>query len=107
MALYGVYGSHTVDSCPVNNRSVAEKVVAIGSGDMSPMLAKYQISEVKGMFHSAFEHTFVWVFEAQDAHQVQGFLLEAGIAAWNDLKIVPLMTFSEGVMQMVKQVHGL
>jgi hypothetical protein len=33
--------------------------------------------------------------------------VETGVASFNRLKIVPLITFSEGVIPLVKKVHGL
>ncbi len=33
MALYGIYGSHTVEACPVNNKAVAKQLVAFAESD--------------------------------------------------------------------------
>jgi hypothetical protein len=62
---------------------------------------------VLGQYHSAFEHTFVWIVDADDPHQVEEFAFEAGLASFNTLKIVPLKTLTEGVLPRVKAVHGL
>lgn len=107
MALYGVYGSHTTEACPSNNRDVAKKVVAFADGDISPLAAKYKINEVLGQYHSAFEHTFLWVVDAEDPHLIQDFCFETGLSSFNKLKIVPLITFTDGVIPLVKKVHQL
>ncbi len=107
MALYGVYGSHTVEACPVNNLEVAKKVVSFGESDSTPLLSRYRINNVLGQYHSAFEHTFVWIVDADDPHLIQEFTLESGLASFNKLTIVPLITFNEGVIPLVKNVHGL
>ena len=107
MALYGVYGSHTTESCPLNNREVATRVVQLSKMDLSPLLTKYKINKVVAQYHSALEHTLVWVFEAEDPHLIQGFCVESGLASFNKLTIVPLMTFGEGVIPTLKKIHGL
>ena len=57
MALYGIYGSHTVDACPVNNLEVAKAFVAFAESDPTPLRRKHGIHDVLGQYHSAFEHT--------------------------------------------------
>ncbi len=107
MALYGVYGSHTVEACPVNNLGNARKLVSFAESDPTPLLEKYRINNVLGQYHSAFEHTFLWIVDADDPHAIEEFALEAGLAAFNNLRIVPLNTLKEGVIPRVKKVHGL
>ena len=107
MALYGIYGSHTTESCPLNNREVAERVVAVAESDVQSTASKYKISEIVGQYHSALEHTFLWIVEAEDPHLIEQFCVETGIASFNRIKIVPLITFSEGVIPLVKKVQGL
>ena len=107
MALYGIYGSHTVEACPVNHLENGKRLVAFAEADPTPLLKKYKIHDVLGQYHSALEHTFIWIVDADDPHQVEGFALEAGLASFNTLKIVPLKTLAEGVIPLVKAVHGL
>ncbi len=107
MSLYGVYGRHSVEACPVNDLENAKKLVSFAESDPTPLLSKYRIKDVLGQYHSAFEHTFVWIVDADDPHLIEEFALEAGLAAFNNLKIVPLKTLAEGVIPRVKRVHGL
>ena len=107
MALFGVYGSHTVEACPVNNLAIAKKLIAFAESDLAPLLSKYRINNVLGQYHSAFEHTFVWIVDADDPHLIEEFALEAGLASFNSLRIVPLKTLAEGIIPRVKKVHGL
>ncbi len=48
MSLYGVYGSHTVEACPVNNLENAKKLVSFAESDPTPLLSEYRINEVLG-----------------------------------------------------------
>jgi hypothetical protein len=107
MALYGVYGSHSVESCPLNNRPIAEKVAALAMMDLAEVVGKYRINQMLGQYHSALEHTFIWVVDAEDPHLIEQFCIDTGVASFNTIKIVPLMTFSEGVMGRIKEIHGL
>ncbi len=107
MALYGVYGSHTVEACPVNNLANAKKLVSFVESDPTPLLSKYRINNVLGQYHSAFEHTFLWILDAEDPHLIEELTLEAGLASFNKLSIVPLKSLKEGVIPRLKKVHGL
>ena len=107
MSLYGVYGSHTVEACPVNNLENAKRLVSFAESDPAPLLSEYRINEVLGQYHSAFEHTFLWIVDAEDPHLVEEFALEAGLASFNNLRIVPLKSLADGVIPRLKKVHGL
>ena len=107
MALYGVYGNHTVEACPVNNIQNGKRLVEFAEADTTQLLEKFKIRDVLGQYHSAFEHTFVWIIDAEDPHQVEEFALETGLASFNYLSIVPLKTLAEGILPRVKKVHGL
>ena len=76
MSLYGVYGSHTVEACPVNNLENGKKLVSFAESDPAPFLSTYRINNVLGQYHSAFEHTFLWVVDAEDPHLIEEFALE-------------------------------
>ena len=107
MSLYGVYGSHSVEACPVNNLENAKKLVSFAESDPAPLLAKCRINDVLGQYHSAFEHTFVWIVDAEDAHLIEEFALESGLASFNILKIVPLKSLREEVIPRLKQAYGI
>ena len=107
MALYGVYGSHVVEACPLNNREIAEKVAAFAGSDIAGAARKYKINRILGQYHSALEHTFIWIVDAEDPHLIEQFCIDTGVASFNNIKIVPLITFTEGVVSRIKEIHGL
>lgn len=96
MALYGIWESHTTESCPPNNAE-SRKVVLGAPSDLLPFAKKYKISNILGQYHSPLEHTFLWVVEAEDPHLVQQFCIDGGIATFNTARIVPLITFKDVV----------
>ncbi len=107
MAIYGIYGEHTVEACPVNNLENAKRLLSFAESDPTPLLSKYRINNVLGQYHSSFEHTFIWIVDADDPHLIEEFTLEAGLASFNKLKIVPLKSLKEGAIPRIKKVHGL
>lgn len=105
--LWGIYGSHNLHDCPVNNRETAKKVITLSQADLQPLMAKYGVTAMLDLYHSGLEHTFLWAVETTAPHKLEEFTIELGIAGWNDLKLVPLRTFAEGVVPDVRALHGL
>ena len=105
--LWGIYGHHDLHDCPVNNKETAEYVVAASRADLSELFEKYGVVEFRDRYHSGLEHTFLWAVETERPHDLQAFAIELGIAKWNDLTFVPLITFEDGVVPMVSKIHGI
>jgi len=105
--LWGIYGSHEVNACPLNNLATAKRVVAIGSRDNRPLMKKYGVTSIVDRYHSGLEHTFLWVVKTTEPHNLEEFAIELGIARFNNLKIVPLKTFEEDVVPDLRKLHGL
>ncbi len=104
--LWGIYGAPNRHDCPVNNRETAKEVIAISLMDLGPLMEKYGITAIVDMYHSGLEHTFLWVVETTEPHNLEEFSIELGVARWNDLKFVPERTF-EDVVRDVRALHGL
>ncbi len=107
MALFGIYGKHTVDACPWNNIENAKILKAFAEANIGPLAEKYKINKVLGQYHTALEHTFLWILDAEEAHLLTDFCVEAKLAKINDLKIVPMITFNEGFIPGLKKIHSL
>lgn len=103
MGLYGIYGSHTTESCPLNNQT--NRKMVIEGGPQFKKLAEANNIKVIGQYHSGLEHTFLWIVDAKDAHQVESLMVKAGIHSFNALTIVPLNTF-DGVIEKCKQIEN-
>ena len=107
MSLFGIYGKHTVEACPWNNIETAKMLLKLVQSDFELQAKEYKINKIVGQYHSALEHTFLWVVEAEDPHLIQEFCVTTGVASINELKIVPLITFREGVVPGLKKIHSL
>lgn len=101
MALYGIYGSHTTESCPLNNIE-SRKIVLNMVGDLDNIANKNSI-KILEQYHSALEHTFLWTVDAENAHSVERFMIESGWAAFNAVKIVPLGRY-QNVIEACKKL---
>jgi len=99
MALFGIFGSHTVEMCPLNNKTSAMTMVQMAekTADAEDNHSNYGINKIIGRYHSALEHKFIWIVEAESAHQLEKFLIDIGSAKFNSSKIVPLINFEEVV----------
>ncbi len=104
--LWGIYGAHNRHDCPVNNRETAKEMIAISLMDLGPLMEKYGVTAVVDQYRSGLEHTFLWVVETTEPHNLEEFSIELGVAAWNDLKFVPERTFAD-VIRDVRALHGL
>src|SRR5262245_17944461 len=107
MALYGIYGTHTTDVCPWNNIATARRLQALADGGLESAVQAHHIRAILGQYHSALEHTFLWVVDADNSHDIQAFCVATGLASINALTIVPLITFQEGVIPGLKKIHAL
>lgn len=99
MALFGLYGEHTVEGCPLNNPD-SRKIVLDSRAvleDAAMLKEKYGINRIIGQYHSALEHTFVWVIDAEDPHKLQQAAIDCGLARFNTVRIVPLSYYSDVV----------
>ncbi len=106
MALFGIYGSHTTEMCPLNDIEIAKTFVDQIDKGIEEQAKDYKINSILGQYHSGLEHTFLWIVDAEDPHLIQQFCIESKIASWNAIKIVPLVTINE-VAEVLKTVHSL
>ncbi len=104
--LWGIYGAHNRHDCPVNNKETAKQVIALSERDLRPLMEKYGVTAILDQYHSGLEHTFLWVVETTQPHNLEEFCIELGVARWNDLKFVPERTFAD-VISDVRALHGL
>jgi len=103
MVLFGIYGRHEIDACPINNSKNRETMVKIGKRDMKTVCSNYKINKIIGRFYSALEHTFLWIVDAEDPHLIQKLAIEGGVASFNEVKIIPLIEF-ENVVEMLEKM---
>ncbi len=104
--LYGIYGHHTPETCPIYVAKYALVFVDIAEHDPEQLADTYAIHRFDAMYHSALEHTFLWILEADKPHLIETFAVDTGLASFNTLQIVPVHTFAETV-ERLKKAHYL
>jgi hypothetical protein len=102
MALYGIFGIHSVESCPLNNAENRNLVIKMAKE--LDKAANRNNTHILHRYHSGLEHTFVWIVDAQSAHSIQSFMTESAWAKFNAIKIVPLTAY-ETVIEECKRLE--
>ena len=96
MALYGIYGRHEIKDCPLNSSESRKLVLDLENPEKeSDVCINYKINKIVGRYHSGLEHTFLWIIDAEDPHLIQKRAIDTGMASFNEVKIVPLMSFDD------------
>ena len=99
--LYGIYGEHTQQTCPLYNKESREYLLS-RSPDMEKNAQVYGV-KILHQVHSGLEHMFLWVVEADNAHLIEDLMARTA-GRFNTVKIVPLVTF-QGVIERCKQIE--
>ncbi|MFL6394855.1 MAG: DUF3303 family protein [Nitrososphaeraceae archaeon] len=102
MSLYGIFGIHSVESCPLNNAENRNLVIKMA--EELDKVANRNNTHILHRYHSGLEHTFVWIADAQSAHSIQSFMTESAWAKFNAIKIVPLTAY-ETVIEECKRLE--
>jgi hypothetical protein len=82
---YGVRFSHPPNVCPLANK--ASRQAATEGWKQIPTLSQKHGVKMLSLDHFDPEHFLVGMFEAENPEALRDFLMEAGLMAWNDLKI--------------------
>ena len=104
MSLFGIFGIHSVESCPLNNAENRNLVIKMA--EELDKIANRNNTHILHRYHSGLEHTFVWIVDAQSAHSIQNFMTESAWAKFNAIKIVPLTAY-ENVIEECKRLEGV
>ena len=105
MALYGIYGRHEIKDCPLNSSDSRKLILDLENTEKeTEVCTNYKINKIVGRYHSGLEHTFLWIVDAEDPHLIQQRAIDTGMASFNEIKIVPLMTFDD-VMSVTRKLE--
>lgn len=98
--LFGIFAVHNPESCPLNNKQSREIFIQIDD-KLKSIISKHNVNKIVGFYMSVLEHEWVIIVEAESAHDIESLCIEAGISAYNTVKIVPLNNF-DVVMKRIK-----
>jgi hypothetical protein len=100
MAL-GIYGEHAQEACPLYNEQNKKFLLANVPGQEKN--AQRHNVKILHQYHSALEHTSLWVVEADNPHLIEELMARTA-GRMNTLKIVPLITF-QTVIERCKKIE--
>lgn len=99
--LFGVFATHSPESCPLNNARNKEVLLQMDR-KMQERMEANGVTKIVGFYFSVLEHEWIIILEAQSAHGIETLCIEAGISAFNTVKIVPLTEFGAAL----KRIRG-
>ena len=70
--LYGIYGEHKQEACPLYNEQNRRWLLA-NLPNQEKNAKKYGVTILQ-QYHSALEHTFLWVVEAENAQSIEDLM---------------------------------
>ncbi|MGA9149817.1 MAG: hypothetical protein WBZ36_04490 [Candidatus Nitrosopolaris sp.] len=91
---------NTQEACPLYSEQNRNFLLA-NAPSQEKNAQSYNV-KILQQYHSALEHTFLWVVDA-DAHLIEEFMARTA-GRMNTLKIVPLITF-QTVIERCKQIE--
>lgn len=91
--LFGVFATHSPESCPLNNKDSKRIFLGI-EGKLKDNLKKFNISKVVGFYMSVLEHQWIIILDAKTAHNIEQFCISVGISTISTVKIVPINDFA-------------
>jgi hypothetical protein len=94
MSLYGIFGIHSVESCPLNNAENRNLVIKMAE----------ELDKVANRNNTHILHRYHSGLDAQSAHSIQSFMTESAWAKFNAIKIVPLTAY-ETVIEECKRLE--
>ena len=91
--LFGVFATHSPESCPLNNKE--SKKLFLGIEDkVKNNIKKFNITKVVGFYMSVLEHQWIIILDAKTAHDIEQFCISVGISSISTIKIVPINDFA-------------
>lgn len=82
---YALTMTHPPNVCPIANK--ASRTAAIAGWSQIPTLSQKHGIKIVSWDHFDPEHLSVAMIEAENIESIRNFAMEAGLMAWNDLKI--------------------
>lgn len=100
--LFGVFATHSPESCPLNNTR-SKKIFMEIQSKLKSSARKHNISRVIAFYMSVLEHEWIIILDARQAHDIEKLCMDVGISATSTVKIVPISDYRDVVKSISKQ----
>lgn len=93
-----VLGVHDANTCPMSNARTRELLKQLAP-QVPAIAEKNQVTIVAGPYVNR-EHVTVVVVETERAEYLDRFVVEARLAQWNTIRILPSLPMQEGLAEL-------
>ena len=100
--LFGVFATHSPESCPLNNKN-SKKIFLEIQDKLKKNLKKFAIVRIIGFYMSVLEHEWIIILDAKSAHDIESLCIIVGISSISTVKIVPLNDFKVATNRLKSQ----
>ncbi len=100
--LFGVFATHSPESCPLNNRN-SKKIFLEIQDKLKKNIKKFNITKVIGFYMSVLEHEWIIILDAKSAHDIENLCIAIGISSMSTVKIVPMNNFRIAINRIKHQ----
>lgn len=97
--LFGVFATHSPESCPLNNKN-SKKIFLEIEGKLKRNLKKFNIARFIGFYMSVLEHEWIIILDGKSAHDIENLCIAVGISSISTVKIVPMNDFKVTVNRL-------
>jgi len=97
--LFGVFATHSPESCPMNNVSSKETFLKL-KDRLDIEMKKYNINKIVEFYMSVLEHQWIIIIDAIHAHDIEKLCIDTGISSTSIVKIVPLNRYDDVIKKM-------
>jgi hypothetical protein len=89
---------HTADVCPLSNSRTKELLLQTGP-EIPGIAEKNGVKILAGPFVNR-QHLTVVIVEADKAEEVDGFIHEARLDQWNQVRVLPSLSMQEAMQEV-------
>ena len=100
--LFGVFASHSPESCPLNDAN-SKKIFLEIDKKLRNSIKKHNIEKIVGFYMSVLEHQWIIILDANNAHDIETMCIDVGISATSTVKIVPLNEFAKVIKKLTSK----
>jgi uncharacterized protein with GYD domain len=98
---YILLATHSAEVCPTSNAAMRKLLTEMGP-KIPGIAEKVGVTIVAGPYVNR-EHLTVAIVESDDAEKVDRFIVEARLAQWNTVRILPSKSIQEGMAELADQ----
>ena len=97
---YVIIGEHSAEVCPTSNAKT--KALLLEMAPQIPKIAEQNGVDILAGPYVNREHTTVVIVDSEKAENVDAFLVQARLAQWNRVRVIPSMHIKDGIKDVAE-----